>query len=168
LNAVSERLRLLLTDSRRQRQDVLDEIALTPMMVPDVVAALPTIERAAEPCGDRFVIAELTKLSVVFEPGAKADTKEFWKPYAKALADLPREAILGAVEDFCRLNEQHFPKPGHLRSLALRRAEPLYMALNRARSVINHKPRPHIARPDAAYRKAFVENFRASFAKGPG
>ena len=103
---------------------------------PEALAALPKLEQHAEPCGAKAVVALLTPLVTLYGVADRSESewKAFWGFYIKALSDLPFEALRSGVEEYVgRGDSEFFPKPGPLKALALKQAEPLLMALGRAR-----------------------------------
>jgi hypothetical protein len=88
-----------------------------------------------EPCGDEAVKRAMQPLVLVFGVSDSARTSAFWKVYLQALRDLPVAALEQAVQDYASSPESlFFPKPGQLKALALKRAEPIYQAASRAKS----------------------------------
>lgn len=101
----------------------------------------PALMEIAKPCGGEVVKAILQPLVVVYglPPGAKASA--FWAEYVKALDDLPREALQKAADDYAKSAQaEFFPKPGPLRQLALKHAEPMLKAAHRARKASEKLP----------------------------
>ncbi len=165
--AVSPRLWVLLSDERADADDAIHAILTTPGLLAETREALPALEAKLAPCGDVFVVTELTKWSLVFDPGVRGEVPAFWTPYKRALADLPQSSILGAMADWEKQPDAEFlPKPGPLRALALKRAGPLYCAIGRARRAIKSPmPRAPINPGTAEDRKAFVESLGLGQAK---
>lgn len=79
---------------------------------------------------------------IVFGVGEAATTKAFWKIYFEALRDVPQEALELAVRDYTtKADAEFFPKPGPLRALAYKHAEPLFKATHRANRAADSLPR---------------------------
>lgn len=103
---------------------------------PEIRSAVAKLEQHAQPCGPKAVIATLTPLVTLFgiADRSEGEWRAFWGFYTKSLADLPLEALRGGVEEYVAApDSEFFPKPGPLRALCLKHAEPLLMALGRAR-----------------------------------
>jgi len=96
------------------------------------MAAVPALELLAKPCGDRAVQLALQPLVLVFGVAEAARVSAFWKPY-RILADLPREALAKAVDEYCgQPGAEFFPKPGPLKALGDKHAEAIRKAASRA------------------------------------
>lgn len=140
------------------------EIAATPGLIAQARIAAPMLRQiAATGCGEEAVKRSLQPLVLVFGVGEAARSAAFWRVYIKALSDVPLEALIGAVEEYPRLADaEFFPKPGPLRALALKHAEPIYQAASRARRAANLKPARPIERGTPEQRKAFAEQVLSS------
>lgn len=85
-------------------------------------------------CGREVALQALQPAVLVYGRMEAMKTSAFWDRYARQLADLPAEAIRLALDDYDALpTSEFFPKPGPLRALALKRAEPILRAAGRAK-----------------------------------
>lgn len=111
------------------------EISADQSLRVQAMAAAPALAQLAQPCGERAVQLALQPLVLVFGVGEAARVAAFWKPY-RLLADLPREALAKAVDEYCGLPDaEFFPKPGPLKALGDKHAEAIRKAANRAQKV---------------------------------
>lgn len=119
----------------------------------DPPSAQPAADRAA-PCGAAGVRAALSPLVLVYGVGEAARSSAFWSVYVEALSGLPAQALRCAVADYAAGGEaQFFPKPGPLKALALKHAEPLRRAAleaARAGEAVAVKAKPPIEERRAA------------------
>jgi len=112
----------------------VEQIRAVPVLHEEARRIAPVLARLTKPCGDQAVIEALKPLVLVYGMGDQAKAPAFWQVYTKQLSDLPLEALRHAVDDYAgRGDSVFFPKPGPLRDMALRRAEPVYKAASRAR-----------------------------------
>jgi hypothetical protein len=111
------------------------EIVTNPALRGEVAEALPTLARAAEPCGDRAVIATLAPLVSVYGVADRsaAEWATFWRFYVETLSWLPLEALQAGVKAYnAKPDSEFFPKPGPLRALCEDHAAKLSAAKRRA------------------------------------
>lgn len=132
----------------------VDEIVSNPVLHAEVKAALPALVAHAAPCGDETVVGIVGKLFAVFpQPDrSAAEWAAFWEAYTEDLADLPLEALEAAVRDYRRSGKAEFlPKPGPLRELAIKHAQPIRQAAYRAKRAAESLPRrPRVPDPRVA------------------
>jgi hypothetical protein len=83
-----------------------------------------------------FIRMALQPLVLVYGVPEGAASHAFWRLYFNALEGLPVEAIVGAVNDYASTDEQFFPKPGRLRTLAMSRATMIWNAERRDREIV--------------------------------
>lgn len=137
----------------------LEAIASQPALLAEAMASVRPLEAIAAPCGDAAVRRLLQPLVLVFGVSEAAKTAAFWRAYIDQLAGLPGEAVEQAVNDYIGGEaSEFFPKPGPLKALAMRRAEPIYKALSRAKRAAKMLPSPKIDRGTAEERKRQVES----------
>lgn len=118
-------------------------------------------------CGDEVVRNALKPLVLVFGIGEAAKSATFWRVYFAKLADLPAAALIAAVEEFAGLpTAEFFPKPGPLRALALKHAEPIYKAAYRAKRAADSLPRPQRPEESAEQRRQAAEAILSSLSIG--
>jgi len=119
-----------------------------------------------EPCGAQKVREALQPLVLVYGVGEAAKSAAFWRVYIEQLQGFPAEALAQAVSDYAGgATAEFFPKPGPLKALAAKRAEPLLKALSRARRAAAMKPPKVIPPQDAETRKALVAKMLAGFTR---
>lgn len=97
------------------------------------------LQRHAEPCGDKAVIAALVPLVSLYGVSDKSEQewKVFWRFYAEALSGVPLEALKAGVADYVsRPDSEFFPKPGPLKALCDRHAMPILIAARRAQKAL--------------------------------
>lgn len=87
--------------------------------------AFPRVKMLAGPMAQEVLYAELQPLVIVFGTPAVEDSEEgkaletaWWQIYLKALAPLPREALVEAVDQWIAGGKPFFPKPSELHKLA--------------------------------------------------
>lgn len=96
-------------------------------------ATADSVEELARPCGENAVAQALAPLVLVFGVSDAARSPSFWRPY-RMLAELPLPALNAAVDAYTRQPDAtFFPKPGPLKALGDRHAEPILKALSRVR-----------------------------------
>jgi hypothetical protein len=123
----------------------VDEILTDPALHAEIRAALPVLQTYAEPCGGEAVVRIVGKLFAVYPQPDRgpAEWTAFWEAYTDDLADMPPDALEAAVKEYRRGAKSEFlPKPGPLRALALKHAEPIWKAVHRAKRAANSLPRP--------------------------
>lgn len=127
------------------------EICGDPVLHTEVKFIAARLSMLAKPCGEEAVRLALQPLILVYGVSQGANTAAFWKVYFKQLSDLPAEALAKAVDDYAGLPDaEFFPKPGPLRALALKHAEPICRAAYRARRAADSMPRKQGERVDPA------------------
>lgn len=97
------------------------------------------LQRHVEPCGAKWVAAELGPLLTLYGVPEKseAEARTFWGFYIDALGGLPREAVRAGIGEYVRdPKSEFFPKPGPLKAICERHAIPLRMAANRAQRAL--------------------------------
>lgn len=125
----------------------IEAICSDPILHREVKHLAPHLKRLSQGAGDEGVRKALQPLVIVFGVGEAATTKAFWKIYFEALRDVPQEALERAVEDYTKKEDaEFFPKPGPLRALAYRHAEPIFKAAHRAKRAADSLPRKSVQR----------------------
>jgi hypothetical protein len=122
----------------------VDEVCRNPVLHDEVRRAYPVLASHAAGCGPMAVSQILGKLFAVYPQPERSDPEwlAFWQAYQEDLGDLPAEAVEDAVKDYRRsAGAEFFPKPGPLRALALKRAEPICKAAYRAKRCAESLPR---------------------------
>lgn len=105
---------------------------------------LASVARGA---GEDGVAKALAPLVLVYGVGKAAETKAFWGVYFNALRDIPAEALSRAVDEYTTLpDSEFFPKPGPLKAIALKHAEPILKAAHRSRKAAESQLRKPIKR----------------------
>lgn len=102
----------------------------------ELIAAAERLERHAEPCGAKVVMALLVPLVTLYgiSDRSQEEWATFWNFYAKALEALPTEAVQAGVAEYVAdPKSEFFPKPGPLKAICERHAIPVRMAMSRAR-----------------------------------
>ena len=125
------------TDRGLSFADAVKEIASDPGLVPELAQAKHRLELAATPARRDQIAAILAPMARMYglKDRSEAEWKTFWEFYVRALGDLPLECIEAGVADYVeRSDSEFFPKPGPLKELCRKRAEPLLMALGRVRA----------------------------------
>ena len=142
----------------------LAAIAADPALLAEARTTVKDLAIVAAPCGDETVRRLLQELVLVMGVGEAAKTKAFWKVYYDQLSGLPASALEQAVKDYAGgENSEFFPKPGPLKALAMRRAEPIYKALSRAKRAAKMAPAPKVDRGTAEERKHQVAQLLKGF-----
>ena len=107
------------TDRSLSFSDAVKELAADPDLASEIVSAKHRLEIAAAPAKSGEIIAVLVPLGF----------------YITALGDLPLEAIREGVAEYTEQEtSEFFPKPGPLKAICRRKAEPVLMALGRVRA----------------------------------
>lgn len=110
----------------------------------------------------------LQPLVLVYGVGEAAKSAAFWRVYVEQLSGFPAEALAQAVSDYAGgANAEFFPKPGPLKALAAKRAEPILKALSRAKRAAATLPPKVIPPQDVETRKALVAKMLAGFTRPP-
>jgi len=144
----------------------LQAIVESPALHAEARASVPALTAVAAPCGAQSVRAALQPLVLVYGIGEAAKSAAFWKLYIDQLSGIPAEALAQAVNDYAgQPGAEFFPKPGPLKALATKRAEPIIKALSRARRVAKMLPPKVIAQADVETRKAHVAKLLAGFTR---
>jgi len=124
----------------------IEEIASDPRLRSEALAVLPKLMARASPAGDDRVRNALQPLILVYGASEATRSPAFWQAYYRALAPLPVEALARGVEDYLAApDSEFFPKPGPLRALCDKHAEPIFKAASRARRALEvpqHKRTP--------------------------
>ncbi|MDB5438483.1 MAG: hypothetical protein JWM33_910, partial [Caulobacteraceae bacterium] len=108
------------------------------------------------------VRAALSPLVLVYGVGEAARSAAFWGVYVETLSGLPAEALRAAAADYAAgAGAEFFPKPGPLKALALKHAEPLRRAAARAARV--GEGAVAVCKPPVEARRKQVEALLASF-----
>lgn len=82
--------------------------------------------------GEHAVMAALRPLVLVYGVGEAAKAPAFWEAY-KVLSGVPAEALAAGVREYLAApDSEFFPKPGPLKALCDKQAEPLFKAAYRA------------------------------------
>jgi hypothetical protein len=140
----------------------IEALTTDPALHAEVKAALPALKARAQPCGAEAVVRLVGKLFAVFpQPDrSEAEWAAFWEAYTEDLGGIPLEALEAAVRDYRRKPDAEFlPKPGPLRELALKHAEPIWKAVSRAKRAAESLPRrPRVANPEV---KRMFQEFAA-------
>lgn len=135
-----------------------------PALLAEARASVKPLEAIAAPCGEEAVRRLLQPLVLVLGVSEAAKTRAFWKVYFDQLSGLPAEALAQAVNDYAGgETSEFFPKPGPLKALAMRRAEPIYKALSRAKRAAKMLPARKYERETTEERKRQVENLLKGF-----
>ncbi len=110
------------------------EIAGDPRLRSEALAILPKLLARASPCGDERVRRALQPLILVYGASEATKAPAFWQVYYAALSGLPTEALALGVKDYlAAADSEFFPKPGPLRALCEKHAEPIFKAASRAK-----------------------------------
>lgn len=121
----------------------------SPALHAEAQRAYPLLKAHAAPCGAHAVTRLLSELFPIYPQPDRSDREwvAFWQAYHEDLGDVPAEALRHAIKDYRQSEKaEFFPKPGPLRALALKRAEPILKAAFRAKrcaeSLPRHEPTP--------------------------
>lgn len=126
------------------------------------MAILPKLLARAAPCGDERVRRALQPLILVYGASEATKAPAFWEAYYAALSGLPVEALARGVKDYlAAADSEFFPKPGPLRALCEKHAEPIFKAASRAKRATEV---PSVGRtPPTEEEKAAVANMLGEF-----
>lgn len=164
--AISTQLWELLS-GRWDAQAGVEAIVADPIIHGEVMRVAPALIARAQAAGEDAVRRALQPLVLVYGVGEAARVPAFWQPY-RILANLPPTALAAGIEDYISgADSQFFPKPGPLKALCERHAEPVLRAASRARRAADltpPKPRPEPTEED----KAAVANMLAETLKVMG
>lgn len=142
----------------------VETIARVPALRAEARALIPALAEVAKPCGPEAVRKALQPLVLIYGVGEAAKVPAFWKIYVDQLSSVPAEALEQAVHDYISApNSEWFPKPGPLKALATKRAEPILKALSRAKRVAALPYMPTITPEDSARRRAEVSRLMSGF-----
>lgn len=137
----------------------------SPALHDEVKRAYPALRSHAEACGGKTVSALLGKLFAIYPQPDRSDAEwaAFWLAYQEDLGDLPAEALEAAIKDYRQGEKsEFFPKPGPLRALALKRAEPILKAAFRAKRCAESLPRHEPTEETLNERLAMAAKVRAA------
>lgn len=149
----------------------VDEVCRSPKLHAEVQRAWPAIQAHAAPCGLHAATQALAALFPVYPPPDRSveEWAAFWKAYHEDLADLPLEALQAAVKDYRQGEKsEFFPKPGPLRALALKRAEPILKAAYRAKRCAESLPRKPLANETMSERMGMAAKVREALGISKG
>lgn len=155
---VSEPLKRLLHDTGASDLAV-EHIVSVPALHEEAKAILPALKAHAAPCGPQAVMMQVGRLFAIWPQPARseAEWETFWEFYIDDLADLPLDALIAGIRDARRSPDAEFlPKPGPLRALALKHAEPIHRAAYRIERAARAVPPKPFDKGDAEARKAQV------------
>lgn len=143
----------------------VSEIAADPALKAEAERFLPALQARCEGCGEEAARRALQPLVLIYGITEAAKAPAFWEPYRKALAGVPAKALAAAIDEYVALpDSQFFPKPGPLKALADKAAEPIRRAAHRARLVTLVKPAPGRVEPTDEQRdqvRAMLGEFRS-------
>lgn len=140
------------------------EITADPTLHAEVRVVAGHLRAAAQPCGSDAVRRALQPLVLVYGMADAARVPAFWGPYLSALADMPVTALKEAIEAYTASPDaEFFPKPGPLKALADKAAEPLRRAASRATTAARLAP-PKKPDPPTEAEKERVKAWVADFA----
>lgn len=118
-------------------QAEIEEIAADPRLRSEALAILPALMLRASPSGDERVMRALRPLVLVYGASEATKAPAFWQAYYAALSGLPVEALARGITDYTSApDSEFFPKPGPLRALCDKHAEPIFKAASRARRAL--------------------------------
>lgn len=118
----------------------IEEILSVPALHEEAKRLAPALNLRASPAGETRVRHALQPLVLVYGIGEAARSPAFWVSY-RILANLPVEALAKGVEDYLAAPDSHyFPKPGPLKALCDKHAEPIYRAAHRATQAAKSEP----------------------------
>lgn len=136
---------------------------MSPALHSEAKAVSATLSQVAEACGKEAVRFALQPLVLVFGVGEAARSPAFWAAYTETLSTVPRESLAAAIKEYTSLpDSEFFPKPGPLKALALKHAEPLYKAAYRAKRAADSLPRRAPTAETLEERQRQAEEIKAS------
>jgi hypothetical protein len=160
-SSMSGRLWTLLSSNLDATTEV-EEIAADPALKAEAKAVCTALAQIACAAGESAVQEALKPLVLVYGVGEAARSPAFWQAY-KIMAGLPWEALRLGVEDYlAQPDSEFFPKPGPLKALCDKHAEPIYKAAFRA-SRAAALPPPRYRPPPTEAEKAAVARMLAEF-----
>jgi hypothetical protein len=167
-----------LLSSNLDANTAIEEIGADPRLKAEAKAACTALAQLASAAGESAVQTALRPMVLVYGVGEAARSPAFWQAY-KILAGLPYEALVKGVEDYLALpDSQFFPKPGPLKALCDKRAEPIYRAAYRSSKAASlpaprqrHEPteeeKAAVSKMLSEYRQAFETKIIAAQTKPP-
>lgn len=157
--AISTQLWELLS-GRWEAAEGVEAIVADEQLHAEAKAMAPALRARATPAGDDAVRKALQPLVLVYGVGEAARVPAFWQPY-RILAMIPPTALAEGIEDYVASpDSQFFPKPGPLKALCDRRAEPILRAASRASRAAFLAP-PKLRAPPTEEEKAAVAKMLA-------
>jgi len=164
---MSPRLWRLVSSSIEAATEIA-EIVADPELHAEARAIAPRLMARAASAGPATVRRVLAPLVLVYGVGEAAKAPQFWQAY-DVLADLPEEALRKGVDDYlAQPDSQFFPKPGPLRALCDRHAEPIRRAAyraSRAAALEPPKPKREPTQDERAQVAAMLASFKAQVAQ---
>jgi len=119
-------------------QAEIAEIAADPRLRSEALAILPKLMLRAAPSGDERVRRALQPLILVYGASEATKAPAFWQAYYAALSGLPAEALARGIADYTAApDSEFFPKPGPLRALCEKHAEPIFKSASRAKRALD-------------------------------
>lgn len=135
----------------------MDEALRCPALHAEIKAAYPALQAHAGAAGNQAVFRIIGEQFSVFPQPDRSEEEwgAFWRAYYEDLSDLPLEALEAGVREARRQPGSEFlAKPGPLRALALKHAEPIYKAAHRAKRIAESLPRHEPTPEDLETRRA--------------
>src|SRR6185503_10867246 len=121
----------LLSSNHDASTEVADIVA-DPELHTEAKRVCSALTLRAAGAGEHAVRQALQPLVLVFGVGEAARSPAFWQAY-RVLAGVPPEALRQGIEDYLAASDStFFPKPGPLKALCDKHAEPIYKAAARA------------------------------------
>lgn len=138
------------------------EIAADPELKAEAKRFCQALAEVSSAAGEAAVRMVLQPLVLVYGVGEAARSPAFWEPY-RFLAGLPAEALKRGVDEYTRQPDSlFFPKPGPLKALCDKHAEPIYRAAFRASKAVSLPP-PTERKPPSDEEKAAVARLLREF-----
>lgn len=135
-------------------------IAADPEMKAEARRLCQPLAELAASAGEAAVREALKPLVLVYGVGEAARSPAFWQAY-KVLSGLPVDALRRGIEEYLGLaDSQFFPKPGPLKALCDKHAEPIYRACYRASKAAS-LPAPVNRGPPSPEQQAAVQRMAA-------
>lgn len=121
-----------LVSSNHDANTEIAEIAADPELHREAKAVCAALANRASGAGESSVKLALQPLVLVYGVSEATKSPAFWQAY-RVLAGLPVEALQRGIEDYLAApDSQFFPKPGPLKALCDKHAEPIFKAAFRA------------------------------------
>lgn len=134
------------------------EIVSSPVLHAEARQMAPALRKLAEPCGPEAALAALRPLVLVYGIQEAARSAHFWRPYMEVLGSVPLEALSLAISEYiAKPDSAFFPKPGPLKAIADRQAEPIRRAAHRATTAARMEARHERAPPTEQQRAAVAK-----------